>query len=1114
MRILKPSLSIIAIVLTSASLTAAAELVLPENRNTYFAREAVEIAVAGLPAGTAAKVEFVPKQETVGVLLCELLGDGSTVVAKLPPYSLTPGEYTLKLDGKEAASLKIASGTNVSTMLLSQTIGWNDLQKAGANFVLGNSFSFGLLTPDGKALTEGLRGRRSAGLNAFEQAMAMDLPTICYMYWTGYVTHKPWGSEKSWAEPKMIETMRLFNFHTAQRLRRYREGIVSVGCLDEPGLAWGKTPAGGMASGFPNWDERQWYESRGWQYTDDIASRDAADWMRYMTVRCAIMKENMDQAKRDLKTVWPEMLFSTDLYAPQAVMDGTDPMNQEVNEVPSTHVFMDWGYGKLGVIGALYLEKAHQPTAKIAHAMNGQLFGKLVPQPQQRDAYRAMLNGMLAAGLQSNWWLNTGGMSNEDLAGINEPGQRLGPLFLGMSPGGHDVAVLWSFTEIAMREREISAKEAKKKTGEQIKLMIASLPENTAMKEGQLDINAYSVGGNYKEQVLSVHQALSRAGYPAHIIDERLLPRGALTKYKTLVVVGQTFDLPADAMQSLNAFAAAGGRIVIDRKTTVKLPSATTTEADFTDPAYRWTPLFVADKKGFKTPREASYFQTNYFMDEQVRKAVEPLKRTMRETNSRPVIVTDSPHLAAERHSGGEGELLMVLNGFERLPDIGENDEYFIYNYAPYEARYTLQGIDPKSAVYLIEGTDWRKTKRVTDFDQEQTASFAPGEMKLYLVAPREPGWRVGAEVAGGSVKLWAEMAEVKMPWPIEVIVSGPDDDEVYHVYRATNRDGRWEETLALGTNARSGDYTFRVKAITGGGAVGAWATFDYKPRIALPEVVAGNVRVFDEAAIAAFLKDKPELRIAIGPAAAHKAAAEKLQAALAVAGVRAEVVPESEMMHKVCYPRVWDPYIKVHQPTGNEPKIPPGAVKQSVNVETADDGRQIVRTTDGKDVDEWRKPGTLATVGGKGFVDFDAEKFYEPGCVLLVGDNNQPAVLKGEPADVKATDDVRQKWSRPWTRLNSFVGTDKLCPQLPEAYAVDSHLILLGDSKSSELVAALQASELLPQVADEKYPGPGKALVSFAWSPFAVEKNVILIAATDDPGLAAGIERLLQAAK
>jgi hypothetical protein len=252
-------------------------------------------------------------------------------------------------------------------------------------------------------------------------------------------------------------------------------------------------------------------------------------------------------------------------------------------------------------------------------------------------------------------------------------------------------------------------------------------------------------------------------------------------------------------------------------------------------------------------------------------------------------------------------------------------------------------------------------------------------------------------------------------------------------------------------------------------------------------------------------LSGKPEVRIAIGTDA-QPVHAERLKTALVARGVRAEVVAEKDVIRKVRYPRVWDPYIKVHKPTGD--------VKVTATIETADDGRQIARTGDGKEVPEWRKPGTVLTISGSGFIDFDAETFYEPGCVLFIRDDNQPVLLKGEPVEVQATDEVRQKWSRPWTRLNSFVGTDKLCPQLPEAYSVDSHLILLGDSKSSELVAALQASELLLEVVDNKYPGRGKAIISFAWSPLAVEKNVIVVGASDAAGIEAGIARLTELAK
>ena len=73
--------------------------------------------------------------------------------------------------------------------------------------------------------------------------------------------------------------------------------------------------------------------------------------MKYMEIRCDILRENMQWARQDLKTVWPTSVFSTDLYAIWALGDGTDPLNQAANDIPSTHVFIDWGQGKLGVIG-------------------------------------------------------------------------------------------------------------------------------------------------------------------------------------------------------------------------------------------------------------------------------------------------------------------------------------------------------------------------------------------------------------------------------------------------------------------------------------------------------------------------------------------------------------------------------------------------------------------------------------------------------------------------------------------------------------------------------------------------------------------------------------------
>ncbi len=249
-----------------------AELILPQGRSAFYADESIELAVAGLNRGQAATIALAPQGKTAGLANREVRveGDGSTVTVVLPPLFLAPGVYETTLDGKPTPHrLTISAGVNDSTMLITQTIDMDRVRATGGNFVLGNAFEFGLVGPDGLP-SKDLR-RRSGGLNVFDQAVAADLPTVVYMYWTGYVTHKPWGTRKGWAESTMGETMRMFNLHAAQRLRRYRRNLVSVGTIDEPGLGPGKTPAGGWASGFANWDSGPWYEARGWKFTDDPA---------------------------------------------------------------------------------------------------------------------------------------------------------------------------------------------------------------------------------------------------------------------------------------------------------------------------------------------------------------------------------------------------------------------------------------------------------------------------------------------------------------------------------------------------------------------------------------------------------------------------------------------------------------------------------------------------------------------------------------------------------------------------------------------------------------------------------------------------------------------------
>jgi hypothetical protein len=67
---------------------------------------------------------------------------------------------------------------------------------------------------------------------------------------------------------------------------------------------------------------------------------------------------------------------------------------------------------------------------------------------------------------------------------------------------------------------------------------------------------------------------LARLGYTPRWITEEDIVDGGLVGMKALVVANQCFPLPAHVTKRIEAFVAAGGRIVADRQTTVALPQA------------------------------------------------------------------------------------------------------------------------------------------------------------------------------------------------------------------------------------------------------------------------------------------------------------------------------------------------------------------------------------------------------------------------------------------------------------------------------------------------------------------------------------------------------------
>ncbi len=107
-------------------------------------------------------------------------------------------------------------------------------------------------------------------------------------------------------------------------------------------------------------------------------------------------------------------------------------------------------------------------------------------------------------------------------------------------------------------------------------------------------------------------------------------------------------------------------------------------------------------------------------------------------------------------------------------------------------------------------------------------------------------------------------------------------------------------------------------------------------------------------------------------------------------------------------------------------------------------------------------------------------------------------------------TIEVRDKERKEWDKLANWVGDPSYPPSLPDAFEADDHLMLVGTDKSSTLIQALQRASMLMRVANDYFPGKGRGFVQYAWSPFALEKDVILITGSDAAGVRKAAEKLL----
>ncbi len=251
------------------------------------------------------------------------------------------------------------------------------------------------------------------------------------------------------------------------------------------------------------------------------------------------------------------------------------------------------------------------------------------------------------------------------------------------------------------------------------------------------------------------------------------------------------------------------------------------------------------------------------------------------------------------------------------------------------------------------------------------------------------------------------------MPWPLTVTIARPDGSELFRVHRATDALGRVRRVVSprrqrTGRDVHAPRHQPRGRP-RGGVARSRWSTGPTS-RGSRPSPVPSATSTPTRSA-----RSWPASPSCRSPwRATDTVSRPRPWPPRCERGASRCRSPTSARSSAAILTRASStPISRSIRPSGPERRPPGMKVDRSVKLQIEDDGRIRAIAPDGTDLGEsWRDtPNLMATVAGKGFIDYhaaDAEEMYEPGCKIHIDGAKKWTVVLGEKTEVKATPEAR----------------------------------------------------------------------------------------------------------
>lgn len=940
---------------------------------------------------------------------------GETFLWELPAYSLESGRYRLiaSLDGKAFSSLDItiSSSIPVTHFLMGSTAPYEVNAEIGATWAPLDLYNYAKIAGEGNLFPDPLTPSiYESGVN---RLISLGLRGFVWQgLWSGYVLHQPFEAGTSFLDPG-IESIAMQRAELgAQQARRFLYTIASLGGMDEPGLNYGIVPKGTFAgeafSLYPDSFLRQAYNKiSSHQLPPDPRELPDSDWLSWMRWRANIMGEFFRKAKEHIKKISPSLPWGQDIYASFAINDGTNPFSQRYNDVPTTHSFMFWR-GVCEQSWNFALERVGVRDKRFHFASNTTYFTP--NEPDEELLAEMVTNYGVMEGVGMLWHLNF-----RDAKNLKHSFERLrvwGDFILSTIPARHPIAVLYSFTESAMRLKE---------AGE--------IPND----------EIYHIPRSYALECFALYQAIRRAGFPADIVHEWEVEEGGLKGRKILWMIGIRHPLSQRFQQELSNFINQGGKVFADSTTTWLPPQFPISKINIETSSYVQK-IEEIERKGQELMKEGNYTEASKLMrqelsDELLDRYVEILRPLLHSTLGKSEIEIIAKGIIPGKWTGGQGNFYLLLNDAQRAPRSEirqvEGKEVAVYPASDWEenigVELSLNDISKGMGVYIVEGKDWSKTRILSVSKGEKfRLNFEPTEMKIIAVLPSKiKKLEMKCQLLrkdGRTIRIEAGCLDengkrISAPLPLEVKIKEPSG-KTRKLYRALNSEGIYRESLPIGTNAPPGKWEIEIRELFSKQTGKILLDIPASPPLQLRPLP--DVLVNDEGAIKSLLRSGKKLTIVIGERASaeEKEIADMTTKALKRKGIKVELKEENLVWRKGKYPKVF-----------------PALEKRG---------------------DKW--------------------------------------------SDLKIEE--REGRRHPWQRLKVWAGENGYPPTLPDAFEVNADLILIGTDGSSKLIQALQRASILPYVANDYFPGRGRGLLEYAWSPFALGRDVILVTGSDPLGV------------